>query len=223
MGNNTSNRYNKPRTPYHPYEPYKPSPPGEPPTKQTRHISLTDYMIGWGSTREEKVDDELQCFVDNNYLSWEKDGKAIDVKRLQLEEEYKNWEDYNDKGYDSRGWSKGMTIAQLFKMLPEGIDHNDLHIDLGLENSESCESPMLHGVSVSWVVTLTEEEREKIRKDNEDKHKQNLVEYEEKCAKYKEDMIAYHNNLITYERVTLPAWIENLNEYDKQQYKIGRL
>ena len=156
-------------------------------------------------------------------MDWDKDEKVIDAKRLSLKEEYKDWkDDPNDCDY-ARGWSKGMTIAQLFKLLPPGIDHNDLHIDLGLENSESCESPMLHGISVGWVVTLTEEEREQIRKDDEERYQKALVKYEEDFLKYKEAMIAYHNDLITYERVTLPAWAENLNEYDKQLYKQNRL
>lgn len=223
MGNNTSNCSNKPRQPYPPREPYKPYPPGELPINQTRRVGLSDHMIGWGSTPEEKVDEEIQSFVDDNDLSWEEDEKAIDVKRLELEQEYKDWQDSKDHDYNSRGWCKCMTIAQLIKLLPEGIDHNNLHIDLGLENSESCESPMLHGISVSWVVTLTEEERENIRKENEEKYQKQLANYEIESVKYKEAMIVYHNDFVAYNNVLLPAWVENLSSYGKEQYKLGRI
>lgn len=179
-----------------PRPPYKPEPPAPVTPTKMESVSFHSDLVGRALYTESVVEQEIEEFMEEHDLDYDNEKVQEERKRL-YNEKYKGEEFIeldDDADYDEHAVStiKYFTIQDLINKCPKDVPLDKIAINLSLEDSESCESPMMHGISFSWEVNRTPEEIEELTKHYEHSYKECLKRYEKDFAQYEKDIEEYN-------------------------------
>lgn len=179
-----------------PFPPYKPEPPTPVSSTKMQKLSFHSNLVGRALYTDSVVEQEIEEFMEKHDLDY--DDEKVQTERNRLYNEKYKGEDLieldDDADYDEHAIStiKHFTIQDLISICPKGVPLDKICLDVSLEDSESCESPMMHGIGISWEVERTPEEVDFLNKEAEKNYKKALKQYKDKLVQYEKDLEEYN-------------------------------
>ena len=179
-----------------PRPPYKPEPPTSVSPTKMEKLSFHSDLVGRALYTDGVVEQEIEEFMEEHDLDY--DDEKVEKERERLFNEKYKGEEFvdldDDADYDERAVStvKHFTIQDLIDICPEGVPLSDISLDVLLVGCESCESPMMHGIGISWQVQRMPEEIESLNKQAQENYKRDFKQYEERLVQYEKDLEEYN-------------------------------